>query len=172
MGDGTSLYSAVHALYEKVLPMIQGRKVIILMTDGVDTTSRSSTFANSLAEVEKHDVTIYPVHFDSFGDHARQTKGRIDPWVLQALGNRALGTSKAENNRGSMYLSDLAATSGGRMFSSENIGAGIPSLTTELASRYYATITVPRNGLSSRQIRVRVNHPSLAVFARSSFIED
>jgi VWFA-related protein len=132
MGDGTSLYSAMHLMYGKILPQVPGRKVIVMMTDGVDTTSRSSDFSKSLAEVEKEDITIYPIHFDT----------RNDPIAPRnASGNRIYGIPgliyipppgglDAEYKRGLLYLNDLAAASGGRVFSAEKDRRGI-----EIASR-------------------------------------
>src|SRR5262249_4581778 len=37
-GDGTSLYDAVNHVLEQELSQIQGRKAVVLFTDGVDTT--------------------------------------------------------------------------------------------------------------------------------------
>ena len=53
----------------------------------------------------------------------------------------------------------------------EKLADGTKSLLGELANRYYVTITVPRKNIGSRPVRVRVNRPSLAVFARGSFFD-
>jgi VWFA-related protein len=180
MGDGTSIYGAVQILYEKVLPSVAGQKVIVLMTDGVDTTSEKSTFAKSLAAVEKDDVTIYPVYVDTFADRGRLQKNAQD-WIAQVLGNvnrNTIGTlssppgsSEVEYKKGLIYLQDLASASGGRVLSSEKLEDGTKSLLSEFANRYYVTVKVPRKNAGSRMIRVRINRPSLAVFARGSFVE-
>lgn len=175
IGDGTSIYSALHFLYEKLLPQIPGRKVIVLMTDGVDTTSKKSTFAKSLTEVEKEDVTIYPIYFDTFQDRSRALNRQND-WIAQILQNSNMhmtgsSSSDAEYKRGLLYLQDLASASGGRLFSSEKLEDGTKSLLGELANRYYVTVTIPRKNSGSHAVRVRVNRPSVAVFARGSFVE-
>jgi VWFA-related protein len=178
-GDGTSIYSAMQFMWDKILSQVPGRKVVVLMTDGVDTTSQNSNFAKSLMAVEKEDVTIYPIYFDTKNDHARRMIG-TDDWVLQTLRRNGVfspgipstpGSSETEYQKGLTYLDDLAATSGGRIFSSEKLGDGTKSLLGELANRYYVTITVPRKNIGSRPLRVRVNRPSLAVFARGSFFD-
>lgn len=170
MGDGTSIYSAIQFLYEQLLPQIVDRKVIVLMTDGVDTTSQKSTFAASLTEVEKNDTTVYPVYFDT--SRAFRRPSPIDSWLDQiiASGGRT-GSIAEEYDRGRSYLGDLAAASGGRMFSAGKFEEATKSLVSELANRYYATIAVPRKGPASRRIRLRVNRPSVAVLARGSFVE-
>jgi VWFA-related protein len=180
MGDGTSIYSAIQVLYEKVLPTVAGRKVIVLMTDGVDTTSQKSTFASSLSEVEKEDVTIYPVYVDTFMDPRNPGNRRADDWITQVLRNNPMlgsprlplpGSTEVEYKRGLVYLQDLANASGGRVFSSEKLEAGTKSLSGEFDNRYYITVKVPRKNAGSRTLRVRVNRPSVAVFARGSFVE-
>ena len=180
MGDGTSIYSAIKVLYEKVLPTVPGRKVIVLMTDGVDTTSQKSTFASSLTEVEKEDVTIYPVYVDTFNDPRNPGNRRADDWITQILRNNPMlgsprmalpGSSEQEYKKGLIYLQDLANASGGRVFSSEKFEAGTKSLLGEFENRYYITVKVSRRNAGSRTLRVRVNRPSVAVFARGSFVE-
>ena len=176
MGDGTSIYSAVQFMYEKILPTVPGRKVIVVMTDGVDTTSQGSDFAKSLTEVEMDDVTIYPIYFDTFKDRP-PARNVTDDLIAQILRQSNLPqrnslptrSAEAEYKWGLVYLNDLAAASGGRIFSSEKLDAGTRSLLGELANRYYVTIPVPRKNIGSRPVRVRVSRPSLAVFARGSF---
>ena len=48
-GDGTSLYEAVDYVIEQQLRQIQGRKAVVLFSDGVDTTSRKSSFESTLS---------------------------------------------------------------------------------------------------------------------------
>src|SRR5262249_36255431 len=47
---------------------IEGRKAIVLFTDGVDTTSRQGTFESTVRDAEELDALIYPVEYDTFGD--------------------------------------------------------------------------------------------------------
>ena len=179
-GDGTSIYGAIQVLYEKVLPSVAGHKVVVLMTDGVDTTSRKTTFAKSLTEVEKEDVTIYPIYVDTYKDPRNIGNLRADDLLAQILRNsnvlgpsglRIPGSSEAEYKKGLIYLQDLANASGGRVFSSEKLEDGTKSLLSEFANRYYVTVKVPRKNSGSRTLRIRINRPSLAVFARGSFVE-
>jgi VWFA-related protein len=178
MGDGTSIYSAVQFMWQKILPPVPGRKVVVLMTDGVDTTSENSDFEKSLTEVEKEDVTVYPTYFDTMNDHP-PGRNISDDFVAQILRQNnipsgafsKLPSSETEYKTGLVYLNDLATATGGRIFSSEKLEAGTKSLLGELVNRYYVTITVPRKHTGSRPVRVRVNRVPLAVFARGSFLE-
>lgn len=187
VGDGTSLYSAIHTLFEKVIPTIPGRKVVVLFTDGVDTTSTKSSAARSLHEVEKRDVSIYTVFHDTLKDFpqpgasigplgGRPRSGRpsgfpLPPGVLIGRG-RTPGSYEKEYEAGRNYLADLASSTGGRVVETDKFQTTIQPLVAELSARYTVTVSVPANGsAASRPLKVRVNRGDLNVVARGSFIE-
>lgn len=67
-GSGTRLYDAVDEVINQHLNQIQGRKAIVLFTDGVDTTSRQGTYESNVRDAEELDALIYPVEYDTFAD--------------------------------------------------------------------------------------------------------
>lgn len=67
-GSGTRLYDAVDQIINKELNRIEGRKAIVLFTDGVDTTSKHATYQTTLADAEELDALIYPVEYDTYND--------------------------------------------------------------------------------------------------------
>lgn len=67
IGTGTSLYEAVDFVMKK-LRNIEGRKAIVLFTDGVDTTSTTSHLENNLRDAEELDAIIYPIQYDTYSD--------------------------------------------------------------------------------------------------------
>lgn len=69
LGSGTKLYDAVHQVMTE-LSRVEGRKAIVLFTDGVDTTSKHSTYETTVGEAEEADALIYPVEFDTYSDMA------------------------------------------------------------------------------------------------------
>ena len=173
MGDGTSIYSAVRTLFEKVLPLVPGRKTVVMFTDGVDTTSQASTYAGSMTWIERSDVPVFPVYYDTF-----RKRGRSDDWILTILqtlppssrGAMQAGSASAEYETGRDYLTDLAAASGGRVIKKNDLDDEAKKLSDEIQSRYYATIDVPNIGAASRPLKVRVNRPNLIVRARGSVV--
>lgn len=177
MGDGTSIYSAVGTLFQKVLPLVPGRKWVVMFTDGVDTTSRGSSYSSSLAQVELSDVPVFGVYYDT----SRQaSSGRpSDDWLRAILASRpdlgpgrgTLGSTSAEYVKGRDYLADLAAASGGRIIKAGDFDKEAGLVPSELLSYYYATIQVPKSRSGSRPVKVRVLRPKLGVTARGSFIE-
>src|ERR1043165_4005063 len=63
-GDGTSLYNAVDEALRKQLSKIEGRKAVVLFTDGVDTTSTKNTYDSTLDYAEEADSMIFPIYFN------------------------------------------------------------------------------------------------------------
>lgn len=68
VSSGTSLYEAVDLVVNKRLKKIEGRKAIVLFTDGVDTTSSSVFAQNNIQDVNESDALIYPVEYDTYND--------------------------------------------------------------------------------------------------------
>ncbi len=65
---GTSLYEAVDLVINKKLRNIEGRKAIVLFTDGVDTTSRTAYLEKNVRDAEELDAIIYPIQYDTYSD--------------------------------------------------------------------------------------------------------
>ncbi len=68
IGTGTSLYEAVDLVINKKLRQIQGRKAIVLFTDGVDTTSKTAFLEKNVRDAEELDAIIYPIQYDTYSD--------------------------------------------------------------------------------------------------------
>lgn len=67
-GNGTRLYDAVDQVINQSFNRIEGRKAVVLFTDGVDTSSKNATYETTLRDAEELDALIYPVEFDTFSD--------------------------------------------------------------------------------------------------------
>jgi VWFA-related protein len=67
-GDGTSLYEAVDHVLSQELGQLQGRKAVVLFTDGVDTTSRSADYDSTVKAAEEADALFYTIRFDTSRD--------------------------------------------------------------------------------------------------------
>ena len=66
-GDGTSLYEAVDFSLRKRLDKIEGRKAIVLFTDGVDTTKLQSEFLKVRSKMRKRaQAVIFPIYYNTF----------------------------------------------------------------------------------------------------------
>ncbi|MGC2235174.1 MAG: VWA domain-containing protein [Pyrinomonadaceae bacterium] len=168
-GDGTSLYDAVNNALKKRLSKIEGRKAIVLFTDGVDTTSDAATYDSTLNLAEESDVTIFPIYYNTFSDNNRRNGGIFNPFPRN-------GTTRSEYAVGKKYIDDLAAVTGGRVFPAESTPGGLTGafegIAEELRRQYNIGYYPQEAGQigQRKQIKVRVNRPNLVIRARDSYI--
>lgn len=181
-GDGTSLYEAVRFSLRKRLNKIEGRKSIVLFTDGVDTTSGNATFENTLSDAEEADSVIFPIYYNTYMDMTGIGRGGVMstpptlgiPGGMGGMGGR--GNISAEYARGRTYLEALANTTGGRVFRPESTPGGLvtafESIAEELRRQYSIGYYSQNEGTAGqrKQIKVRVNRPRLAIRTRDSYI--
>ncbi len=193
--DGTRLYDAVDMVINQQLSRIQGRKAIVLFTDGVDTTSRRASYQSNVMDAQELDALIYPVQYDTSRDMSVQNYppmgGSIDIFG-QILGGifgggrrrgggggggypRGRGTQRDDYDLANYYLQELANSTGGREYhadSLQNMSSAFANVAEELRRQYsigYYPKRPPQAG-QRRQIRVRARQPNLAVRARDSYI--
>jgi Ca-activated chloride channel homolog len=185
--NGTRLYDAVDTVINQALSRVQGRKAIVLFTDGVDTTSRLADYQRNIEDAQELDALIYTVQYDTSEDmnaNNNQSGGKGDIWD-QILGGifrggkhksgGGGGTQRDDYDLANRYLSELANSSGGREYhadSLQNMSAAFANVAEELRRQYsigYYPKRPPQAG-QRRQIRVRARQPNLAVRARDSYI--
>jgi VWFA-related protein len=174
-GQGTSLYDAVDVALRKQLAKVDGRKAIVLFTDGVDTTSKR-TYDFTLDEAEESESLIFPIYYNTFFD-GQGGLGGVNGGVLPTLGQqRGRGTSSADYALGRAYLDDLAAYTGGRVFRPESTPGGLTAafegIAEELRRQYNLGYIPSDEGKTGqrKQIKVRVDRPNLVVRNRDSYI--
>src|SRR5690349_16555004 len=75
-GGGTSLYDAIYLAVTQKLSGQQGRRIVILITDGDDNSSRIS-LTETLEAAQKNDVTVYAISTNStsFSGSKEQERG-------------------------------------------------------------------------------------------------
>jgi Ca-activated chloride channel family protein len=64
-GSGTRLYDAVDMVINEYFNRIEGRKALVLFTDGVDTSSKRASYDSTMRDAEELDALIYPVEYDT-----------------------------------------------------------------------------------------------------------
>ena len=197
-GNGTKLYDAVDLVINQRLSQVQGRKAVVLFTDGVDTTSNRASYASNVRDAEELDALIYPVQYDTYSDVGGGggwpssqrvpispidilvgilgggRRGRSGP-IGGGGGGGGIGNSRSDYERANRYLREMAEKTGARQFhadSMSNLSAAFAGVAEELRRQYslgYYPISAPQIG-ERRQIRVRVNQPNLAVRSRDSYV--
>ena len=188
-GDGTSLYEAVDYTIKQELRRIQGRKAVVIFTDGVDTTSQRASYQGTVRDVEEVDALFYPIRYDTFSDmggstYPQQRKGGTLGKVVDILlgggnvqigggGQTSAGGSRQDYEIGRRYLETLARNTGGRNFEANNdLNAAFTGIAEELRRQYsigYYPDKIGQKG-ERKQMRVRVMRPNLIVRAKNSYI--
>ncbi len=149
---GTSLYDAIYLASHDLEPR-EGRKIMIVVTDGGDTTSRKD-FHAALDSAQLANTAIYPV-------------------LVVPITNDA-----GRNIGGEHALTTMALGTGGRVFQA-TLGSALDGAFTEiikdLRTQYllaYYPKNVPLTKNRFHQLTVRVRRPDLRVTARNGYYGD
>ncbi len=155
---GTSLYDALHFAAAD-LEKRAGRKVIVVVTDGGDTTS-TYTFRDALRAAHMAEASVYPILI------------------------RPVTNDPGRNVGGENALSSLAFGTGGRVFEAvleeaalnQSLGALLKELRTQYLLGYYPR-NLPPERRAWHEIRVEMLEngepaPGLRPSARSGYYED
>lgn len=172
-GNGTSLYDAVDYTLRKRLNRIEGKKAIVLFTDGVDTTSYKADYDSTVDEAEEADTMIFPIYYNTYFQNQRRTAGQ---WPGMGGVWSARGTNANDYAVGRKYLDELALYTGGRVFRPESTPGGLTAafegIAEELRRQYnigYVPIDEGKPG-QRKKIKVRVDRANLVIRARDSYI--
>lgn len=191
ISNGTSLYEAVDVVINRQMRKIQGRKAIILFTDGVDTTSQRVTETSNLSDAMELDSLIYPIRYDTFEDVQAMKNKPVQPPVPspipqsdgnpigKILAGMAMpsdrGTTAEDYRKAEEYLDQLAIRTGGRGYlanSIENLSDAFSKIASELREFYsigYYPTTERKQGKKTN-VKVRVSQPGLVVRARDTYL--
>jgi Ca-activated chloride channel family protein len=184
-GDGTSLYEAVDYTIKQELRRIEGRKAVVLFTDGVDTTSSRASYQSNVRDVEEVDALFYPIRYDTFSDmggrggggsnypfprQRRRTGGDILGDILGGIiiggnnrggggggGQTSAGGSRQDYETGRRYLETLARNTGGRNFEARNdLSAAFSGIAEELRRQYSIGYYPEKIGQKGERKQMRV----------------
>lgn len=163
IGGGTSLYDAVTDAVAKRLSRIEGRKAVVLFTDGVDTESRIADFETSISVAEKSQAPVFIIYFNTLEENLR---GGADPTVF--------GTRPQDYELGRKYLLELADKTGGLAIYADidKLDPAFAAIAAELKQLYslgYYPADPGKTG-QRRQIQVQVSKPAVIVRARDSYV--
>ncbi len=172
-GGGTSAYDAVYETISRRLRHIEGRKALILFSDGEDTTSKQATYDDCIEIVSESDVLVYGVRYPGSG---RPTTNRWPrnpipqipiplPWPWPRRRRGPLTNSSPAQQRwprgGGDFMADITEAGGGPVYDAINVSdfSRLASRIAEELRHVYVISYYPTNSLSNggyRSIRIRV----------------
>jgi len=131
----------------------QGRKAMVLFSDGVDWGSRMFGCEEGVLNAPEVNLIIYPIFFDTFLDL------KLEPEVIgfERRMQRLYGD-------GRQYLMRLAEVSGGTMYRAaglETLGLAFSQIASELRSLYTLGYVSPGIGHADAFRRIRVEVPTI-----------
>jgi len=157
IGGGTSIYDAVYLASREKLHDEAGRKAIILISDGEDTTSKIR-LNEALVAAHQSDTVIYAISnavsggFFPYGRRGRMGGFGGDLGTLRKFSDETGGSTFVVNNE-------------------NNFKKVFDQIAQELRSQYslgYVSINTARDG-KYRQIRITAREPGYTVKSRKGY---
>ena len=175
-GGGTTLYGALDEVIKTRLAHIAGRKAIVLLTDGVDTTSKQVSFESSIRAAETSDVTIFPVQYPTYTDFSDNPSR--ETYASGGFASVAHVTRNGEfaseaYKRATLYLRLLAEKTAGQFQFADrasNLARSFQSIATQLREQYVVGYYPKSKIAERREIKVKVLVPETTVRTRKQYI--
>jgi Ca-activated chloride channel homolog len=148
---GTALHDAVfHSIAEKLAPIHDRRKILLLFTDGEENSS-GHDLLDSIEAAQNADVLVYAIRFSNLEHGQITTRGQY----------------------GSHLLDHLTAQTGGKVYDSRatHLEDDFADIADELRSLYavaYQSSNLVRDG-TFRKVVIQTTHPGATVRARSGY---
>lgn len=178
-GDGTHLYDSIFLASDELLAKRQGRKAVIVLTDGVDHGSKVS-LERAIETAQRSDAMVYAIYFE--GQEGGGYQRLPGPWG----GGRRGGNWPGGGGRyprptpepavdGKKVLERLSRETGGRMFvvsKKEAVEKIYEQIQDELRNQYnlgYTPDGAADNSSDYRHIRVTTKQKDMKVQAREGY---
>jgi len=175
-GGGTSLYNALTQVVERSFAQVSGPKVVVLLTDGVDTTSKGATFDSTIRVAQMSDAAIYPIQYDTYSDFSdnpsRQTNGAANYGSLAHVTRNGEFASEAYK-RATRYLRLLADNTAGHFQyaqSAKNLARAFEIIAEQLRQQYVIGYYPKEKTNSRRKIEVKLAVPNTSVQTRKNYL--
>ncbi|MGD9563739.1 MAG: VWA domain-containing protein [Pyrinomonadaceae bacterium] len=181
IGSGTGLYLTLDMLLNEKLRKITGRKAIVLLSDGVDTSSVHQTAAGVEKDMAETDVLIFPIKYNTYDDvqKSRRTTAPVeyddDDKPYTADTRPVKGERREDYLAAKEFLNNIARDSGGRLFnvtSATNLDRAFADIANELRKIYslgYYPNSERESG-ASFEVKVRIYRPDLKIRTKERYL--
>ena len=173
-GVGTALYDSLYLAGDEILKKQQGRKAVILLSDGVDHGSKTS-LTSAIETSQRADMLVYSIRFADSSE--RSPVGFGGPGLGRG-GRRGGGrfpqpqTQRREPVDGKKILERISQETGGAYF---DVSSKMPldkiydQIEEELRNQYNLGYTPDKPGSGYHQVLVSVKRKNLTVRARDGY---
>jgi len=173
-GGGTLLYDAIFLASDELMTKQQGRKALIILSDGVDHGSRE-TMAEAIATAQRADTIIYSILFADEEENSRPGGFRMGGPMGGGRSGRGGGRYPPQEQRpdGKKILEQISKETGGRMFKvskKETVEAIYAQIEEELRNQYSLAYTPDKgNSVGYHKIHLVAKPKDLVVQARDGY---
>jgi Ca-activated chloride channel family protein len=183
-GEFTQVYEAVYTAVWEKFENVEGRKAVILFSDGIDTASYEIKEEDTLdAVVEMEDVIIYPIRYGTKPDVLKKLARRYKPNFNEQLDDARSCVPEADRlkldqayRKADAYLQQLAESSGGVTEYADRLSdlkGALQRIANELRQQYllgyYPSNT--RRTRQARRINVEIPQGGFRVRARPAYTQ-
>lgn len=161
-GESTTFYDGLYLAAEDQLKKVEGRRIIILLTDGIDTAEkRRAGFNDALNAVRRSDTSVYVVSLTGMLREmiTRKTGKSRTQTLLRGYDPSQIGRYLSLIDASEKQLTALAAQTGGRIFlplRDEDLAAAYRAIAEELRAQYIITYKPNPPVVAGQWRRVRV----------------
>lgn len=161
----TKLYDSILLACDELMKKQQGRKALVLLTDGVDRGSKTTLY-QAIASAQRADTLVYSVLFEG---------SQSNPMGFGGMGRRPIGgPGYGGGENGKKMLQQIALETGGGFFQvshSHPIEKTYEIIEEELRSQYNLGYTSdqPPSGGVYRHIHLSVKNKGMVVQVRDGY---
>jgi VWFA-related protein len=179
-GGGTLLYDAIYLASDEVIKKQQGRKALVVLSDGVDRGSKES-LVEAIGTAQRADAMVYAIYFadkDSYGDRG----GFGGPRMGGGMGGGGMGgrggggypRRTEQRPDGKKILQQISRETGGRFFEvskKETIDDIYNAIDEELRNQYSLGYTPekPDASYGYHKLQLTTKNKDLVVQTREGF---
>lgn len=164
-GGGTQLYDAIFLASDELMSKQQGRKALIILSDGVDRGSKE-TLSEAIASAERADTIIYSIYFAD-EDEGGGFGGRpgFGMGGHGGYGGHGGGRPRQEEQRpdGKKILEQISQETGGRFFKASSKKDSIDKVYAEIDEdlrNQYSLAYTPDKGNTTGYHKIHLNVPN------------
>lgn len=177
--SGTSLYTALDDVLNNEFGRIKGRKAVVLLSDGVDTSSRLVSKKRLLDSIRETEALIYPIQYDTYDDVLKsrrkdaqfQYDDNDKPYIVETP--RVRGEREKDYAEAREFFSSIAETTAGHVYrvgTTKSLEKAFTTIADELR-KIYSLGYYPSSERKAGEIysvKVRIYRPNLIIRTRET----
>lgn len=160
-GESTAFYDAVYLAAQDRLSKVEGRRIVILLTDGIDTAKRQrASLADAFNAVRRVGASVYVVSLTaSLREMIKSKTGGHWARIFSGYDPKEVSRYLAVIDSAEKNLNDLAMHTGGRLFlplKDAELKPAYQAIAEELRTQYIITYKPQPRATNGEYRRIRV----------------